>query len=117
MLSLYRVGSRATERREPMFQRILVPLDGSARAERAVPLAARLARYAGGSVLLLRVLTHPRDAVASLLNPLEETEQAVEAAHAQAVSYLEQVACSDALSGLGTALQVADSLPAQMILS
>jgi nucleotide-binding universal stress UspA family protein len=100
-----------------MFQRILVPLDGSARAERAVPLAARLARHSGGSVLLLRVLTHPLDAVASFLHPPEETEQVVEAAHTQAVSYLEQVVRSDALSGLGTALQVADSLPAQTILS
>lgn len=100
-----------------MFQRILVPLDGSARAERALPLAARLARYTGGSVLLLRVLTHPLDAVTSFLHPPEETEQAIEAAHAQAVSYLEHIARSDDLSGLGTALQVADSLPAQMILS
>ncbi len=100
-----------------MFQRILVPLDGSARAERAVPVAARLARHASGSILLLRVLTHPLDAVASFLQAPEETEQAVETAHAQATSYLEQVARSAALSGLGTTLQVADSLPAQMILS
>jgi nucleotide-binding universal stress UspA family protein len=31
-----------------MFQRILVPLDGSPRAERAIPIAARLARNSGG---------------------------------------------------------------------
>lgn len=100
-----------------MFQRILVPLDGSPRAERAIPLAARLARHSSGSVLLLRVVTHPLDAVASFLRPPEKTEQAVEAHHIQAVSYLEHVAHADALSGVATALQVADSNPAQTILS
>ncbi len=39
-----------------MFQRILVPLDGSPRAERAIPIAARLARASGGSVILVRVV-------------------------------------------------------------
>jgi len=38
-----------------MFQRILVPLDGSTRAERASPVAARLARASGGSIMLLEV--------------------------------------------------------------
>ena len=38
-----------------MFERILVPLDGSARAERAIPVAARLTRASGGVVVLLRV--------------------------------------------------------------
>lgn len=38
-----------------MYQQILVPLDGSARAERALPVAARLARASGGKVVLLRV--------------------------------------------------------------
>jgi nucleotide-binding universal stress UspA family protein len=40
-----------------MFQRILVPLDGSSRAERAIPVAARIARATRGSVLLLQVAT------------------------------------------------------------
>lgn len=39
-----------------MFKRILVPLDGSARAERAIPVAARIARASGGSLILLRVV-------------------------------------------------------------
>lgn len=42
-----------------MFQRILVPLDGSARAEIAVPLAARLAQASGGSVILLQAVAPP----------------------------------------------------------
>ncbi len=39
-----------------MFRRILVPLDGSARAERALPMAARLAQASGGSLFLVRVV-------------------------------------------------------------
>lgn len=40
-----------------MFQRILVPLDGSPLAERALPIAARIARASHGSLLLLRVVS------------------------------------------------------------
>jgi nucleotide-binding universal stress UspA family protein len=100
-----------------MFRRILVPLDGSVRAEGAIPLAEQLARDSGGTVLLLHVVTHPLDAVASFLHPPEETEMAVEAAHAEAVNYLERLVHSDAVSGLAISLHVADSLPAQTILT
>jgi len=44
-----------------MYKRILVPLDGSARAERAILVAARIARASGGSVILMRVATAPVD--------------------------------------------------------
>ena len=39
-----------------MFNRILVPLDGSTLAERAIPHAERFARIFGSSILLLQVL-------------------------------------------------------------
>lgn len=39
-----------------MFQRILVPLDGSPRAERAIPVAVRIARASGGTVILVRAI-------------------------------------------------------------
>ena len=42
-----------------MFSRILVPLDGSERAERAIPIAVRLVRASGGSIILLRVVASP----------------------------------------------------------
>lgn len=42
-----------------MLKRILVPLDGSARAERALPVAARIARSVGGSLVLYRVVPVP----------------------------------------------------------
>src|SRR5215469_2782091 len=39
-----------------MFQRILVPLDGSRQAEHVLPIAAQLARSSGGTLILLRVV-------------------------------------------------------------
>ena len=42
-----------------MYKRILVPLDGSLRAERALPLAADLARAGSGEVILTQVVTAP----------------------------------------------------------
>ena len=39
-----------------MFNKILVPLDGSALAERAIPHAERIARLFGGKIVLLQVL-------------------------------------------------------------
>jgi nucleotide-binding universal stress UspA family protein len=44
-----------------MFQQIMVPLDGSEVAERALPCAERLARLAGATVHLVRVIESPPD--------------------------------------------------------
>lgn len=42
-----------------MFSRILVPLDGSSRAEQALPIAGRIARWSGASVVVVRGITVP----------------------------------------------------------
>jgi len=47
-----------------MLKRVLVPLDGSARAEQALPVAARLVQTVGGTVVLLRVVSIPNEFVA-----------------------------------------------------
>ena len=44
-----------------MFKRILVPLDGSAGSERAIPLAARFARACGGTIVFVRVVPPPKE--------------------------------------------------------
>jgi nucleotide-binding universal stress UspA family protein len=44
-----------------MFSRILVPLDGSERAARALPVAAKLARASGGTLVLAQVLSAPAE--------------------------------------------------------
>ncbi len=42
-----------------MFRHLLVPLDGTPTVERSIPVAARLARAAQGSLILLRVIDWP----------------------------------------------------------
>jgi len=42
-----------------MFKRILVPLDGSRRAERAIPVAARIARATGATIVFVEVVLPP----------------------------------------------------------
>src|SRR5260370_42234525 len=54
MLSLQNVSEG--KEMEGMFKRILVPLDGSERAEQALPVSARVARGAVRSVMLLLVV-------------------------------------------------------------
>lgn len=44
-----------------MFQRIFVPLDGSERAEHAIPVAGRLARASQGTVVLAHIVHPPSE--------------------------------------------------------
>ncbi len=100
-----------------MFQHILVPLDGSRRAERALPVAARIARATGGSLLLVQVVNPPIDYSGGLgLAPLM-TEQAVESEMAGAADYLKAVAASPGLSGIETRTEVSFGLPAQYLVA
>lgn len=42
-----------------MFERILVPLDGSKASERAIPVAAHIARTSGGTIVFVEVVLPP----------------------------------------------------------
>jgi len=74
-----------------MFQHILVPLDGSFRAEQALPVASRIARSTGGSVLLLQVVSPPIDYSGGLAMVPLVTEQVIESEIAEATGYLKQL--------------------------
>jgi nucleotide-binding universal stress UspA family protein len=96
--------SHIQERGITMFKRILVPLDGSTRAESAVPVAARLAQAYGGSVILLQVVTPPVSTgkFGSLEGyPIVDTGEEL----AQATEYLKTLAQTSALSGIMTEVQ------------
>jgi nucleotide-binding universal stress UspA family protein len=85
-----------------MFARILVPLDGSTRAESAVPIAARIARASGGSVLLLQVVTIPIEIGIQKKPPEVYSQAAFDRGVADTKGYLEGVAQSEALKGVKT---------------
>ena len=100
-----------------MFKRILVPLDGSGRAERALPIAARLARASGGSLILVRVAsTVPASLPSASAKPLL-IQTVGEADRQQAESYLRGMAESELLTGISVEIQVAVGLVAPSILS
>src|SRR6266568_8068022 len=83
-----------------MFKRILVPLDGSNRAERAIPVAARLARASGGSIILLQVRSAT---IGPYLVPQPTLAQAASNADlAEAEQYLAGIATSTDLDGIPT---------------
>ncbi len=104
-----------------MFERILVPLDGSPRAEQALPVATRIARASGGSVILLQVVSPPIDYGGGLTQTPLMTEQVIETELAMALGYLDRVARSKdhgrELAEIETMTEVKFGLPAQDILA
>jgi len=100
-----------------MFERILVPLDGSPRAEQALPVAARIARASGGSVILLQVVSPPIDYGGGLTQTPLMTEQVIETELAMSSGYLDRVTKARELAEIETTTEVMFGLPAQDILA
>jgi nucleotide-binding universal stress UspA family protein len=100
-----------------MFKRIVVPLDGSGRAERSLPIAARLARASDGLIFLVRVVdTSPASMPSAPGRPLL-IQTVGEADRTLAESYLTAVAASDLLNGIPVQTEVQVGLVAPIILS
>src|SRR5579863_4164807 len=90
-----------------MFQRILVPLDGSDGAEQAVPVAARLARASGGTVILVQVAPLPTSYRVGNKFPAEEySESVMEEVNALPMNYLARVSKMAELVGVQTETRV-----------
>ncbi len=86
-----------------MFQHFFVPLDGSARAEKAIPVAARLAQACGGTVIFARVLVPPSGADEYGANVLANETRLVQAEIVdEARTYLDEmlVRYAQALAGI-----------------
>lgn len=99
-----------------MFQRILVPLDGSTRAESAIPIAARLARASSGTVILLHVVAPPVS-TGKFSVPEEYPKVGVDKELAEASEYLKGHAQSAELSGVATEVQALTGATAQTIIA
>lgn len=83
-----------------MFRHIVIPLDGSPRAEEALPVAARLARATGGQLTLLRVVPPTIELDMRTVPLTTPAELASEEEIAKANDYLAQVATSKELEGI-----------------
>jgi nucleotide-binding universal stress UspA family protein len=102
-----------------VFQHILIPLDGSARAERAIPIAARIAKASRSSLILLRVVT-PSVEDWPILETTPQSSlarMAVNDETLEAKQYLAALASSPDLSGLSIETVVLFGAIAPTILS
>lgn len=100
-----------------MFKRILVPLDGSVRAERAIPIAARVARACHGLIILLRVVEDIRQYGAYLPQYPFSVRQEFEAEMmAEATGYLESTTQCRELLGIASEAKALSGLTASTIL-
>jgi nucleotide-binding universal stress UspA family protein len=114
----FQVGDTDDRQRSvAMFQRILVPLDGSFRAEQALPVAARIARASGGSLHLVQVVSPPVDYSGGLAPVPLFNEQVIESDIAAAAGSLRVVAASQVLAGIPTSTEVQFGFPAQQLIA
>lgn len=82
-----------------MFHHILVPLDGSSRAEQVLPVAARLARASQGTITLLRVVDLTHDAISYGIGAPYIAQHIIEDDLSNARSYLDQWRHNSTLAG------------------
>jgi nucleotide-binding universal stress UspA family protein len=93
-----------------MYKQILVPLDGSALAERILPHVQAIAKGTGAKVLLFRVA--PSAAAAIAAEAPGEARKVLEAEEARAAKYLEGVAKRLKDAGVVTKIEVSVGEPA-----
>ncbi len=97
-----------------MYSKILVPLDGSALAERALAQAEEIARGTGAEIVLLQVVQAPLS-MSPEAGQEEETKAILEQA-SRARVYLGTVASRLAAAGSRSRFEVAEGPPAAGIL-
>jgi len=105
-----------------MFKRILVPLDGSELAERAIPVAARIARASGGTIVFVCVVLPPVEFgtySAEQEHVIELKPGAYERRLAEAESYLRDITIrhADVLAGIATETDITSGAVAPEIFS
>lgn len=100
-----------------MFEHILVPLDGSPRAEQALPVVARLVRASRGTVTLSTVVDIAHEAASYQMAGPFLPPNTIERDLAAARDYLDQVAQRGDLAGITLDKQVELGNPAAVVLS
>lgn len=99
-----------------MFHRILVPLDGTKRAESVIPVAANIARTTGGSLVLLRVVPLPAAYVYHPREPFLWPQEGPTTDKQIATMYLAQLAQTAPLRGITVQTTVLTGVVEQQML-
>lgn len=100
-----------------MFRHILVPLDGSPRAEQALPVAARLAQASDGTVVVLRVVGPTAAFMPYPAVDPRAIQALIDAELEEARNYLDRVTHVSSLVGVHTETAVIFGQAAATILS
>ena len=83
-----------------MFQHILVPLDGSRRAEQAIPIAARISRASqGSSITIIRVVEMVMNYAWQFAQTPVDYGEAFLTEHNAATAYIKKIAHSNQTFG------------------
>jgi nucleotide-binding universal stress UspA family protein len=98
-----------------MFHHILVPLDGSSRAEQALPVAAQIARASHGMLTLLSVITPRLEVDLKPMGLSRHIDLSQEVDMARANDYLAQVTSSNDFKGIDIRTEVLTGAPATTI--
>ena len=100
-----------------LFQRILVPLDGSAKSERAIPTAIKLAKNLGSHITLLRVVEIPKPSIENPPEPMKKwIDEAIQQEIQAAEAYLEGLSSLFQANGIDVHRIVRSKTPEQDIL-
>ncbi|HLG66037.1 MAG TPA: universal stress protein [Ktedonosporobacter sp.] len=99
-----------------MFKHIIVPLDGSARAEEALPVAARLVRASGGQLTLLSIVPSTVELDMRPMPLQKAADLASEEDIAKTSNYLTHIAMSKELEGINVRTETLSGSAAKMIL-
>lgn len=100
-----------------MYQRILVPLDGSNRAEEAIPVACRIARAGGGTIILLRVVSAAGQFWPYALPQTTLAQPMIDSELASARQYLQEISKTDSFAGIQAETVTLYGSPAAAILA
>jgi nucleotide-binding universal stress UspA family protein len=99
----HQYGTHPDESAEhPVYQRILVPLDGSQRAENVLPIVTQLAQYHKSQIHLVQVVQTPEMArqMPPAREDIELSNRVVERNREEAENYLEQLKSRSYLEGI-----------------
>jgi len=92
---------RASQRKEQLYRKILVPLDGSLRAENVLPTVAALARFCKSQVQIVHVVKTPEMArhLPAMPEDIELSKRILVRNQEEAQHYLDQVKHHSPLAG------------------
>jgi nucleotide-binding universal stress UspA family protein len=99
-----------------MFEHILVPLDGSACSERALPVAAQIARATHGTLILVRAIPSTIEAAWYAMGSAPLMGEAMDAELKEVEAYLSGVAGASMLKGIKVTRHILTNRPAISIL-